>query len=196
MKVVSRKCLQLLLRRIIIGKGNCVAVSSICADPFSNMCSTQADNNSRKLQLRCGCQFPWCALALYGTGNWHTTRWGERKFVGLLYNTPPPSVRTLISFIHWRRGIILRDAVSSQLHSIEWYDQWWIGKDLERRGRGLNEALSRNFPAGTEKGEEKTSLTITGVSAEIRTEYHPNMTLEHYHYANPIVRTNYRNSLK
>jgi hypothetical protein len=24
--------------------------------PFSNMCSTQADNNSRK--LRCGCQFP------------------------------------------------------------------------------------------------------------------------------------------
>jgi hypothetical protein len=32
--------------------------------PFSNTCSTQADNNSRKLQLRYGCQFPWCALAL------------------------------------------------------------------------------------------------------------------------------------
>jgi hypothetical protein len=24
---------------------------------------TQADNNSRKLRLLCGCQFPWCALA-------------------------------------------------------------------------------------------------------------------------------------
>jgi hypothetical protein len=30
---------------------SCVAVSSICAAPFSNMCSTQADNNSQKLQL-------------------------------------------------------------------------------------------------------------------------------------------------
>jgi hypothetical protein len=28
------------------------------------MCSTQADGNSRKLRLRCGCQFPCCALAL------------------------------------------------------------------------------------------------------------------------------------
>jgi hypothetical protein len=46
---------------------NCVALSSICAAPFSNMCSTQADNNSRKLRLRCGCQFPWCALALIVT---------------------------------------------------------------------------------------------------------------------------------
>jgi hypothetical protein len=30
------------------------------------MCSTQADNNSQKLGLRCGCQFPWSALALAG----------------------------------------------------------------------------------------------------------------------------------
>jgi hypothetical protein len=30
------------------------------------MCSTQADNSSRKLWLLCGCQFPWCALALTG----------------------------------------------------------------------------------------------------------------------------------
>jgi hypothetical protein len=28
------------------------------------MCSTQADNNSQKFQLGCGCQFPWCALPL------------------------------------------------------------------------------------------------------------------------------------
>jgi hypothetical protein len=43
---------------------SCVAVSSICAAPFSNMCSTQADISSRKFRLHCGCQFPWCALAL------------------------------------------------------------------------------------------------------------------------------------
>jgi hypothetical protein len=43
---------------------SCVAVSSICAAPFSYMCSTQAANNSWKLRLRCGCQFPWCAVAL------------------------------------------------------------------------------------------------------------------------------------
>jgi hypothetical protein len=36
----------------------CVAISSICAAPFSDMCSSQADNSSRKLRLRCGCQFP------------------------------------------------------------------------------------------------------------------------------------------
>jgi hypothetical protein len=36
---------------------SCVAVSSICAAPFSIMFSTQADNNSRKLWLHC--QFPW-----------------------------------------------------------------------------------------------------------------------------------------
>jgi hypothetical protein len=35
--------------------------SSICAAPFSNMRSTQADNSSRKLRLRWGCQFPWYA---------------------------------------------------------------------------------------------------------------------------------------
>jgi hypothetical protein len=41
-----------------------VVVSSICATPFSNMCSTQADNSSWKLRFHCGCQFPWCALAI------------------------------------------------------------------------------------------------------------------------------------
>jgi hypothetical protein len=42
------------------------AVSSIYAAPFSNTCSTQADNNFRKLRLRCRCrcQLPWCALTL------------------------------------------------------------------------------------------------------------------------------------
>jgi hypothetical protein len=42
----------------------CVAVSSIYAAPFSNTCSSQADNNARKLRLRCGCPFPWSAHAL------------------------------------------------------------------------------------------------------------------------------------
>jgi hypothetical protein len=41
-----------------------VAVSSIRAAQVSTMCPTQADNNSRKLRLRCGCQFPWFALSL------------------------------------------------------------------------------------------------------------------------------------
>jgi hypothetical protein len=44
------------------GNGN--AVTLICAAPFSNMYWTQADKNSRKLRLRCGCQFHWCAHAL------------------------------------------------------------------------------------------------------------------------------------
>jgi hypothetical protein len=43
----------------------CVQVSSICAAPFSNICSTQADNSSWKLRLRCGCQFPRCALSIF-----------------------------------------------------------------------------------------------------------------------------------
>jgi hypothetical protein len=33
--------------------GNYVTVFLICAAPFSNMCSTRADNNSRKLRMRC-----------------------------------------------------------------------------------------------------------------------------------------------
>jgi hypothetical protein len=41
-----------------------VAVSSICTAPFSNTCSSQTDNNSRKLLLRCGCQFARCAPTL------------------------------------------------------------------------------------------------------------------------------------
>jgi hypothetical protein len=54
------------------GNGN--IVSSRCAAPVNNMCSTQADNSSRKFRLRCGCQFPWCALALsvsYGRSFWY-----------------------------------------------------------------------------------------------------------------------------
>jgi hypothetical protein len=34
-----------------------------------NMCSTQADNSSRKLRLRCGCQFPRCAIVLTVNSN-------------------------------------------------------------------------------------------------------------------------------
>jgi hypothetical protein len=43
---------------------SCVAISLLCAAPFSSMCSTQSNTNSRKLRLRYGCQFLWCALAL------------------------------------------------------------------------------------------------------------------------------------
>jgi hypothetical protein len=48
--------------------GNGKAVSLICAAPFSNMCSTHADNSSLKLRLRWCFQFPWCALTLTETG--------------------------------------------------------------------------------------------------------------------------------
>jgi hypothetical protein len=54
---------------------SCVADFSICAAPFSNI---KADNNSRKLQLRCGCQSFWCALGPTvlspPTGNIHTMK--------------------------------------------------------------------------------------------------------------------------
>jgi hypothetical protein len=30
-------------------------------EEMATQCSTQADNSSRKLRLRCGCQFPWYA---------------------------------------------------------------------------------------------------------------------------------------
>jgi hypothetical protein len=43
---------------------NCVTLSWICAAPICSTFSTQSDNNSRELWLRCGCQFPWCALTL------------------------------------------------------------------------------------------------------------------------------------
>jgi hypothetical protein len=43
-----------------LSNGN--AVFSICAGPFNNMCSTQADHSSRKMRLRCGCQFPPCSI--------------------------------------------------------------------------------------------------------------------------------------
>jgi hypothetical protein len=29
-----------------------------------------------------------------------------------------------------------------RLYSVEWYDDWWIGNDLEESGRGLIELLS------------------------------------------------------
>jgi hypothetical protein len=56
------------------------AVSSICAAPFSNMCSTQADNSSGKFRLRCGCQFPWCALALKRRKREYVSRFSDCHF--------------------------------------------------------------------------------------------------------------------
>jgi hypothetical protein len=50
---------------------SCISISSVCAAPVSSMCSTQSDNNSRKLRLRCGCRFPWCDLALIHLSTWN-----------------------------------------------------------------------------------------------------------------------------
>jgi hypothetical protein len=51
--------------------------------------------------------------------------------------------------------------------------EWWIGKDMERSGRGLFEVLSRHFPGGTEENNE-ISVTRAGILAEIWTRDLPN----------------------
>jgi hypothetical protein len=42
----------------------------------------------------------------------------------------------------------------------------------------------QNLPGVTEKKQQITSIRITGVPAEIRTEHLPNMNLERYRHAN------------
>jgi hypothetical protein len=55
----------------------------------------------------------------------------------------------------------------------------YIGNNFEGYGLGRIEVLSRHWPGGT---EEKSSAMIACVPAEIRTEYLPNTSLEHYLY--------------
>jgi hypothetical protein len=88
------------------GNRNATAISENCYQPelntcywmeqrklrklhwkVSNMCSTQADNNSQKLWLRCCCQFPWCALGL-------TVLWSHRS-ERCPISSPPPIITSL-----------------------------------------------------------------------------------------------------
>jgi hypothetical protein len=59
-------------------------------------------------------------------------------------------------------------------------DTWWIGKDLERRGRGLNGISLVGLNKSTE-----TLFKLADVPAEVRTEHLQNTVLEHYLYAIP-----------
>jgi hypothetical protein len=53
-----------------------------------------------------------------------------------------------------------------------------IGKDLEGRGRGPMQVLSRQFPGGT--------LRIAGVPAGILTQHLPNTSQEDHRYDKPV----------
>jgi hypothetical protein len=62
-----------------------------------------------------------------------------------------------------------------------------INDDLEGSCHGLNEAMSRYFPRGTEETHWKTSVRIARVLTEIRIEHLSNRNLERYGYAGPFV---------
>jgi hypothetical protein len=57
----------------------------------------QADNNSRKLRLRCRCQFPWCALALRVLAKI------SRKLLHYTLHTP----NTQLYLPKWRQSFII-----------------------------------------------------------------------------------------
>jgi hypothetical protein len=52
-------------------------------------------------------------------------------------------------------------------------------KGLERSGHHLIEVLFWHLPRGSGETQEKTSVRIAGVLAEIRTEHLPNQNLDH-----------------
>lgn len=65
--------------------------------------------------------------------------------------------------------------------------QWWIWKDLKGRDRDLIMVLSWNLLWRERIKQWKTPFKISGIRANIRTEYLPNIGLEHYRYANPLA---------
>jgi hypothetical protein len=115
---------------------SCVAVSSICAAPFSNMCSTQADNNSLKLRLRCGCQFPWCAHALTAV----TTKACYRVTVGWLRdNMGRPQFNQHPSFVVTAPERSLSQRSQLRVRKVRCFRCWWSSEcyfspDLESSG--------------------------------------------------------------
>jgi hypothetical protein len=50
---------------------------------------------------------------------------------------------------------------------------------------GVMEILSHNFPGKTEDNDEK-SVRVAFVTAEIQSENQQNISLERYHFANPV----------
>jgi hypothetical protein len=53
--------------------------------------------------------------------------------------------------------------------------EWWIGKDLEGSGGGLDKVLSRNLPEGAEEEHDKST---SGLGADIWTQDLPNTKQE------------------
>jgi hypothetical protein len=51
---------------------------------------------------------------------------------------------------------------------------------LRRKLSGLIELLAQNLPRGDEENDERKTVRIVGVPAEIRTEYFINTSLKRY----------------
>jgi hypothetical protein len=67
-----------------------------------------------------------------------------------------------------------------RLYNIEWWNNRWIGKDLQGSGRGQFEVLCRHLPGWTEDTHGKPPAKIAGVPAKIRTKRFPNISLQRY----------------
>jgi hypothetical protein len=60
-----------------------------------------------------------------------------------------------------------------------------MGKNVEGSGRDLFEVICRNLNGGTEENH-KNLVRMIDIPAGIRTENLPNISQEHYHYANTL----------
>jgi hypothetical protein len=122
-------------RGIAAHQGNGNPISSICVAPVSNMCSAQADNSSRKLRLRCGCQFPCCALGPYSR-KVKTVQWTH---VSSCCAISPSRSRNISSYREQRWGAWLLDTLLPSRIS--------LGTDLPRQTLQLISMLKRNETA-------------------------------------------------
>jgi hypothetical protein len=76
---------------------------------------------------------------------------------------------------------LLYDAFSS----IDQYDGGWK-RDLEGSDRAVIEALSQKICVDGAKTAKYHIASIDGVPAQIRTKHLPNVSLNCYHFSNPL----------
>jgi hypothetical protein len=74
-------------------------------------------------------------------------------------------------------GCIMRLSLSRP-YIVRWWDDWWIGRNLEGSDRGLMEVLLRQLSGGTEKKTQKVSVRIAGVPGLQTSELHSVHSLE------------------